>query len=79
MKLKYTALGGSLVTNIALWLRLVLYLPLDSPRAVYFIQTGSSTLSNIQIMIHQLIYLASYQHYLGQQTLKDICVMSQLT
>ena len=56
--MKDTALGEGLMTNIALWLRLVLYLPLDShlseparpptsERVVYFIQTGGSALSNM--------------------------------
>ena len=46
--MKDTTLGEGLITNIALWLHLVLriFATRLSPRAVYFIQTGGSALSN---------------------------------
>ncbi len=44
--MKDTALGEGLVTNIALWLTSAIFATRLSPRAVYFIQTGGSALSN---------------------------------
>ena len=44
--MKYTALGEGLVTNIAFGFACAIFVTRLSPRAVYFIQTGSSALSN---------------------------------
>ena len=43
---KYTALGESVMTNIALSFACAIVATRLSPWAVYFIQTGGSTLSN---------------------------------
>ena len=47
--MKYTALGEGLVTNIALGFVSTIFATRLSPRAVYFIQTGGSALSNTYI------------------------------
>ena len=44
--MKDTALGEGLVTNIALGFACAIFATRLSPRAVYFIQTGGSALSN---------------------------------
>ena len=44
--MKYTALGEGLVTNTALSFASAIFATQLSPRAVYFIQTGDSALSN---------------------------------
>ena len=43
---KYTALGESLVTNVALTLPHALFATQCSPQVTYFIQTSCSALSN---------------------------------
>ena len=48
--MKYTALGEGLVTNIALSFASTILATQLSPRAVYFIQTGGSALSNTYCM-----------------------------
>ena len=48
--MKYTALGEGLVTNIALGFASTIFATRLSPRAVYFIQTGGSALSNTYSM-----------------------------
>ena len=44
--MKYTALGEGLVTNIVLGFTCAIFATRLAPRAVYFMQTGSSVLSN---------------------------------
>ena len=44
--MKDTALGEGLVTNIALRFASAIFATRLSPRALYFIQTGGSALSN---------------------------------
>ena len=63
--MKYTALGEGLVTNIALSASpLAIFATRLSPRALYFIQTGGSALSNtystlLYVYTVLYVYLAS--------------------
>ena len=64
--MKYTALGEGLVTNIALsFASCDIFATRLSPQAVYFIQTGSSALSNT----YSLKFNDSYRLMVASQLL----------
>ena len=56
--MKYTALGEGLMTNIALGFACTIFATRLSPRAVYFIQTGGSALSNTYNCV-EILYCVS--------------------
>ena len=59
--MKYTAIGEGLVTNIAVGFASTIFATRLSPRAVYFIQTGSSALSNTYDINYTTIVVALNQ------------------
>ena len=72
--MKYTALAEGLVTNIALGFASTIFATRLSPQAVYFIQTGSSALSNtygfnVAIQLHGQLCCYSRCYCLNHQNL----------